>query len=95
MTGRTNPHPENAAEHAARDRNIAHANMVVADLIGFTRATLREGGDPADAFVQVGMRCAEASVECRVGEVEGWLVALLTAAVMATARAQDAEGSHG
>jgi hypothetical protein len=79
-------HPQNPAEHAARDQNITHANVVVADLIGFARAALRPGGDEADAFVQVGLRCADRAVECRDGGEVPYLIALLTAAVLATAR---------
>lgn len=83
--------PQNPAEHAARDRQIAHANATVADLIGFARATLRDGGDQADAFVEVALRCADASVECEPDEERGFTLALLAAAVMATARHLDGE----
>lgn len=79
-------HPQNPAEHAARDRQIAHANASVAVLIGLARVVLREGGDPADAFVTVALRCADACVECEPEEQQGFTIALLTAAVMATAR---------
>lgn len=78
-----------AAEHAARDRNIAHANMVVADLIGHARVQLRQGGDPADAFVQVGLLCADAVTKCKPGHEVAFAIALLTAASLATARHMD------
>lgn len=83
--------PQNPSEHAARDRQIAHAHATVADLIGFARATLRDGGDQADAFVEVGLRCADACVQCEPDEEQGFNIGLLTAAVMATARHLDAE----
>lgn len=79
------PEPQNPAEHAARDRQMAHAFAVVADLIGFAQAATVGTNDLAATFVGVALRAADVSIECKPEHQEGFMIGLLAAAVISAA----------